>query len=295
MNTNNLQDAVNFSDINIKPDLNKSILEQTGINIEPIDELISLQKMLNDVVDPDWIQNLLDWKLAIQLETAEAVDSLNWKWWKKGKDDWINFEIEMIDMFFFTLAKIIETNQEQAFKTIMISYMVAEKTENSNIKIIRDNKLSKQVQEFIRETYSSTLSINQYLLLMSHWVKIWKMIGNDFEYLFKLFKVKYLINIFRQSHGYKEGTYIKIWGDLEDNKAALMLVKDIPYDSNFDNVLMNKLEEEYIKVVQLVNKSFDKFITGNQKYLLIINAMPDDVKKLFKDVSEDYYNYMKLK
>ena len=292
MNTNNLQDTVNFSDINIKPDLNKSILEQTGINIEPIDELISLQKMLNDVVDPDWIQNLLDWKLAIQLETAEAVDSLDWKWWKKGKDDWINFEVEMIDMFFFTLAKIIETNQEQAFKTIMISYMVAEKTENNNTKIIRDNKLSKQVQEFIRETYSSTLSINQYLLLMSHWVKIWKMLGNDFEYLFKLFKVKYLINIFRQSHGYKEGTYIKIWGDLEDNKAALMLVKDIPYDSNFDNVLMNKLEEEYIKVVQPVNKSFDKFITGNQKYLLIINAMPDDVKKLFKDVSEDYHEYI---
>ena len=39
--------------------------------------------------------------MALRQESAEAVDSLNWKWWKKEDDDWGNIKIELVDMLLF--------------------------------------------------------------------------------------------------------------------------------------------------------------------------------------------------
>ena len=37
-------------------------------------------------------------------ESAEAIDSLNWKWWKKEDDDWDNIKIELVDMLHFWVS-----------------------------------------------------------------------------------------------------------------------------------------------------------------------------------------------
>jgi len=48
-----------------------------------------------------WFLNFL---LAMQQEAAESVDSLNWKWWKKGDDDWDNIKVELVDMLHFWVS-----------------------------------------------------------------------------------------------------------------------------------------------------------------------------------------------
>ena len=48
-----------------------------------------------------WFLNFL---LAMQQEAAESVDSLNWKWWKKGEDDWDNIKVELVDMLHFWVS-----------------------------------------------------------------------------------------------------------------------------------------------------------------------------------------------
>ena len=32
------------------------------------------------------------------------MDSLNWKWWKKDKDDWDNVKVELVDMLHFWVS-----------------------------------------------------------------------------------------------------------------------------------------------------------------------------------------------
>jgi len=49
-------------------------------------------------------QRFLDFELALRQESAEAVDSLNWKWWKKDDDDWGNIKIELVDMLHFWVS-----------------------------------------------------------------------------------------------------------------------------------------------------------------------------------------------
>ena len=43
----------------------------------------------------------------------------------------------------------------------------------------------------------------------------------SFEGLFKRYVAKNVLNFFRQDHGYKEGTYIKVWDGREDNEHLM--------------------------------------------------------------------------
>ncbi len=60
----------------------------------------------------DWYEQGLDWRLAISQETAELIDSFDWKWWKKMSVDTENAEIELVDIWHFVLSLMIEEGIE---------------------------------------------------------------------------------------------------------------------------------------------------------------------------------------
>lgn len=61
--------------------------------------------LYTDIQDPEirrkWFMNF---ELALRQESAEAVNSLNWKWWKKDEEDWENIQIELVDMLHFWVS-----------------------------------------------------------------------------------------------------------------------------------------------------------------------------------------------
>ena len=46
----------------------------------------------------------LRFDLALKQESSEAIDSLNWKWWKKDEEDWDNVKVELVDMLHFWVS-----------------------------------------------------------------------------------------------------------------------------------------------------------------------------------------------
>ena len=52
----------------------------------------------------------------------------------------------------------------------------------------------------------------------------------SFEQLYRMYVGKNVLNFFRQDHGYKDGSYIKIWDDREDNEHLSDLL--VRLDSN---------------------------------------------------------------
>ena len=74
------------------------------------DEQIKLNEKINpdlyaDIEDPEVRRQwFLDFELALRQESAEAIDSLNWKWWKKDDDNWDNIKIELVDMLHFWVS-----------------------------------------------------------------------------------------------------------------------------------------------------------------------------------------------
>ncbi|MDP6354120.1 MAG: dUTPase [Planctomycetota bacterium] len=59
----------------------------------------------NSMTEEERLQWMLNYNLAQQQEQAELVDSLDWKWWKHGENDWKNVHIELIDELHFWMSK----------------------------------------------------------------------------------------------------------------------------------------------------------------------------------------------
>ena len=291
-----IRNKVDYDGFEVKPDLNAHILNQAGIDLSPVDDLFNMQKRINVEVDPEWMAKKYGWKIAILVELIEGIDSLAWKWWKKSKNDRINFEIEMIDALFFTIAKIIEMQQEESTKLFFFNFMLDDQNNPKIAKNIDD--VAKEVVSEISGDFLRVLALDHYLAIIPAWFKVWNMIGNDTTKAFKLYKLKFVLNMFRQQHGYKTGEYVKIWFGEEDNKVAVKLAETILFDDKYEENLTAALELEYEKVLADSNiktpdenKTFEQFIQENQKYNLLYAAMPEEVKKLLKEFSNEYSEF----
>lgn len=61
--------------------------------------------LYKDIEDPEIRKKwFLNFELAMRQEMAEAIDSLNWKWWKKDEEDWDNIKIELVDILHFWVS-----------------------------------------------------------------------------------------------------------------------------------------------------------------------------------------------
>lgn len=79
-----------------------------------LDDIFKKQIELNQKINPSLYSDIqdpevrkkwfLNFDLALKQESAEAIDSLNWKWWKKDTEDWDNVKIELVDMLHFWVS-----------------------------------------------------------------------------------------------------------------------------------------------------------------------------------------------
>jgi dimeric dUTPase (all-alpha-NTP-PPase superfamily) len=79
-----------------------------------LEAVFAKQMELNQKINPNFYKDLEDpevrrqrymqFDLALKQESAEAIDSLSWKWWKKMDDDWDNVKIELVDMLHFWVS-----------------------------------------------------------------------------------------------------------------------------------------------------------------------------------------------
>lgn len=79
-----------------------------------LEEIFESQIQLNKRINPDLYEVISDpeikrkWFLnferALSQEISEAIDCLDWKWWKKDSDDWDNIKIELVDMLHFWVS-----------------------------------------------------------------------------------------------------------------------------------------------------------------------------------------------
>ena len=68
----------------------------------------------------------------------------------------------------------------------------------------------------------------------------------DLDQLFKQYVGKNVLNMFRQDHGYKEGTYIKIWHGREDNEhLSDILAAQVSVTENFAEQVYQALRSVY--------------------------------------------------
>jgi dimeric dUTPase (all-alpha-NTP-PPase superfamily) len=192
--------------------------------------MLQLQAGLNDATNGEkWTEGVtkngkvINWKRCIYMECAEMIDSFSWKHWKNidQKADWDNLQIEVVDVWHFIMSLAIE-NYSQTLRGGIDELAVNISELESFNKIDTKHELfamQDDVIEMIESIMLVTLSKESLNLekLISDFFELVLMCGLDLESLYKLYVGKNILNQFRQDNGYKDGTYIKVWGGQEDN------------------------------------------------------------------------------
>ncbi len=204
---------------------------------------------MNTTVTPLWIEKNYDWYLAIIQESSEALDHYGWKWWKKQEPNINQVKIELVDIWHFILSA--EMNK------FSHNYVDGSTLTFNNLDTISANI------EAGYDTYKQYVDVDDFSFINSmknlvrlatfnsvdyiHFFNACSKVGLYFDELFRMYVAKNALNIFRQFHGYKTGTYIKNWNGEEDNVYLEKLLDNLD-EITYVNI-MNKLEEKYKEII----------------------------------------------
>lgn len=210
--------------------------------------MLNMQDELNKVIRQDWISAEFPFLRAAFVESSEALEHYGWKWWKKQLPDIVQVQIELVDILHFYLSDtlvVYEGNYKLSFDSIITDL---EEEQSVLFDSLEYDLTSMSVPELLellgglavcRRTSYRTLAIAMGKCNMS-WSEA-----------YKKYVSKNVLNLFRQKHGYKNGTYVKIWGSDEDNVRLSLIVEKLDFlNPNVIDVLNDALENEYAIVLK---------------------------------------------
>lgn len=197
--------------------------------MDKILQMLKLQQQLNDATNGEgWEDGItkngkvIDWKRCTYLECAELIESYPWKHWKNidAEPDYANIKIEAVDIWHFIMSQGLEDykikkignieklaediNALPNFASFDTEIHPTEKTHYEQIAT---------VEELMRVIFCNESTSK----MMESFIDVAIQSGLNLDALYQLYVGKNILNQFRQDHGYKEGTYIKLWNGKEDN------------------------------------------------------------------------------
>ena len=199
--------------------------------MEKVLEMLLLQQELNDATNGEGWEagktkngKSINWKRCIYMECAEMVDSFAWKHWKAidADPDWANLQIEVIDVWHFIMSLGLEDYSQNFRGTIEdLAMKISQEPGYQKLQAETDitfgtpSDIMEKVEDIILNTVNrDTLDGPK---LFEDFFDLAYMSKLDLLSLYRLYVGKNILNQFRQDHGYKEGTYIKVWNGKEDN------------------------------------------------------------------------------
>lgn len=192
---------------------------------------LALQQALNSAVNPEWLTANYAWHRAIMVEAVEALDHFGWKWWKKSEPDVAQVQIELVDIWHFVLsATLVGTNGRipDAVESLVGRFEASFNYDRADTRHLFDVLIAAAGDGHFNPGVFETLM---------------RRMEFSWDQLHTMYVAKNVLNIFRQAHGYKDGTYIKLWHGKEDNVVLADLLAARP-DATVEQ-LNDKLEAIY--------------------------------------------------
>ncbi|HHZ88692.1 MAG TPA: dUTP diphosphatase [Chromatiaceae bacterium] len=194
--------------------------------------MLALQDSMNSKVNPDWRDAGNEWYRAIWMEASEMLEHHGWKWWKKQTPDVMQVKLEVVDIVHFALSIRLEDDEtpEAIASKIASEFESPQATDDikTSIELLAKQTLIDQGAHF------SLISG-----VMNH-------LDMSFDELYEVYVGKNVLNMFRQDHGYKEGSYVKVWNDREDNEYLADFISELDSNSlSFKEDLYGALKSSY--------------------------------------------------
>jgi dimeric dUTPase (all-alpha-NTP-PPase superfamily) len=204
--------------------------------------MLTLQAQMNAKVNPEWITAAYPYLRAVVVEGAEAMEHHGWKWWKKQDCDMPQLQMEMVDIWHFTLSHILLENrgdQAQALTELLEAESATHLDFDGMRYEIAGLDLIGKMELNIGLAAARRISIPLFAALL-------KDCGMQWKDLYCQYVGKNVLNFFRQDNGYKQGTYRKLWGGREDNEHLVEIMGVLnSEDANFQHQLYASLKDRY--------------------------------------------------
>jgi dimeric dUTPase (all-alpha-NTP-PPase superfamily) len=223
--------------------------------MQKILQMLQLQQQLNDNTNgKEWEKGItkngkiIDWKRCAYLECAELIESYPWKHWKSidASPDYENIKIETVDIWHFIMSLAL---QEYYLGNLGDINQLAQDITNTpnydafcqDIKPTDKNYYEQIecVEELIKDLFCQSTTTK----IIESFFEVAMQSSLNLDTLYKLYIGKNILNQFRQDNGYKQGTYIKIWNNKEDN-VIMQEILDSQDDISADE-LYKRLQEVY--------------------------------------------------
>ncbi|ODS24528.1 dUTP diphosphatase [Candidatus Endobugula sertula] len=192
--------------------------------------MLDLQESMNLRVHDNWRAQHYEWYRAIWVESAELMDHYGWKWWKKQIPDDEQIKLELVDIWHFGLSMLLMNHH--SVDAIADELSSCLKNEHVDFRVA--------LEEFASNTLSTkNFAIKKFATLLNA-------INMSFEELYIAYIGKNVLNFFRQDHGYKDGSYQKLWGGMEDNEHLVQIVNSLDTSNpNFKDNVYTCLSQRY--------------------------------------------------
>ncbi len=191
--------------------------------------MLEMQQNFNDSVSGTGWENgttkhgkTIDWKRCIYLECSELIESYPWKHWKNISDepDYNNIKIEAVDIWHFVMSLMLEDYKVNSKGNI--NKITHDIQSLSTYQIFKYGNGPKQ------KDYYSQIKVSEKLMheifcggstkdIVEAFFDISIQSDLDLNSLYQLYIGKNILNEFRQTNGYKDGNYRKMWNGVEDN------------------------------------------------------------------------------
>ena len=211
--------------------------------------MLRLQDQINTKIDPHWMDYQHPYMRAVIVEAAEAMEHYGWKWWKNQNRDMAQVQMELVDIWHFILSEILLNTQGDIETAALL--LDSDLSENQQVFTLDNCEFHLDTMDFVEKlelmiglAVLDDFSVSLVNSLMVDCQFSW----ND---MFTAYVGKNVLNMFRQDHGYKDGSYIKIWHGREDNEYLTDILQSVNTDAdNIEEILLGKLEEVYATLQQ---------------------------------------------
>lgn len=206
--------------------------------------MLSLQDGMNKKVNPDWLNAGYAYLRAAMIESVEGIEHHGWKWWKAQQKDLPQLQMELVDIWHFALSEIIISFSGDIQKS---AETIAKELDSGRSQVTFDGK----------DYVFTELDILDNLELMAGlcaakrfdvplFIQIVEQAEMNSDELYRQYVGKNVLNFFRQDHGYKDGTYIKIWNGREDNEHLVDVLNSLDINlADYSDQVYVGLKERY--------------------------------------------------
>ena len=195
-------------------------------------EMANMQDSHNKQVHEQWRTQGYEYYRAIWVECAEMLDHFGWKWWKKQAPDLQQVKLELVDIWHFALSEMLRADNLSDNIALQLQAAV-------NPASVDECADPVQFRLAIEDLAASSLVSKSFAV--EPFMRAMQTLPMTYAELYSMYIGKNVLNRFRQEHGYKDGSYEKVWSGREDNEHLVEVMEQLMAQDDAGDGLQDKL------------------------------------------------------